>query len=476
MIHRLPTVILSLMVGLLMVLSASAQELAAPSQLDRQALLQRMAQEVARTPEPELQEQLQLLAALIEGGEMPDDRQVVRAYRDIWGDYHRRAAMHWFEQGQANRAEPHITSGLESAPWHLPLRAMAAHEFEQRGRIEDAVGILAGGVPFARDGDEPYVQATLNFLHENGAAREALYMAFGALGQFENVEFRSDLARRATRQLLGYGQFEEAQMLVEKFRLSQTSLALLLEAEAAAMAGETAQALPLLTQGQQRFPHETRFSELLLDALLKQGRYEEATRVVDAAFAALPNTLHPALLRLRVLHALGEDTQVAEEVEQMIPSCNGLPQHQDLAEVLARQGRPELVQAVRAHAIAEDLDTATLELRHLQALVVAGEFETFAEAAASFRRQQQPLAPSWRAQLELWLGVNWLLQGEPTQAAQEFTAINFRFLPNTHLLQAYEACAESEFAAGLRPLLDAYLDFFTDDRRIERLRSRLPTP
>lgn len=360
------------------------------------------------------------------------------------------------EQGDANGALEDATSVLEELHSSVSVRQRAWTELTQAqalaalGRNEDAARVLAAigdGRPTASEAFTLRVAATQMKLGDLDAARTALeqlpeevarssaravvaseiHLAAGDLAGMERV--LADAPEGAQKQYLR-GRLAEARgervQAEEAYRAAaadpeQFVRATLRLGGLALSAGEAGDAEERLAPAVQREPSHPELVPMMVDALLRQGKDEEAARVAQTALSAAPEEPALVIAKARADLAAGDARAVLELLSAWVerrPQDATL--HATLGEAARQLGEVDRARQAFDRALAIAPRNVTALGGKVELALFSGEPEAVASALEAARAAGAPDADA-----QLWQARAMLLEGK----GQEVVTLLRRRMP-----------------------------------------------
>jgi len=319
------------------------------------------------------------------------------AYREARGQAYIAKAQSSLQSGNFAAAFHELRSGLARAPSDRDGRLLLADMLTAADRPDLAIETLSQGFAY-HFSDFEYVSRTIRQLSHQ---REDWQIVKSTK---ELLDLHPDLPAPITRllaisqanALYHRGHFDQAEEVLQTYELSPTADGRLLTAKIEWDRGFPDLAMAIINQLNRDFPTDLTVYRTQVKWLIELGEEDKARRLSLTRSLQNPNQAQPRIDLLYAFDKIGDETALNREVASFFSDFAT----QDAAilqigDFAANTGRPALARRVKRHAEAVDLDLIGPSLMEVEALIVAGEFQSAIETARAMLESN----PAWEDQM-----------------------------------------------------------------------------
>ncbi len=334
--------------------------------------------------------------------DFPDVRYVDLLWPGRWPQYRVNQGNHYItqsetllQQGDYALAVQKLRIGVSKAPATAAGRTLLARVYLAYRRPDLAREVLIDGLAYLPD-DTAYLQSTLSFLLEFQEDAKLLELTHRMLAAPAPAATQPLLATFAATAAYYRGNYDEAEDLLERYRLGDTADGALLQARIAWERGYPELALVQLKEHLAAHPQHDAARALLAGYYQSLGRTTEWESTLVERVTGDPLAVAPRVAYLQLHHRRGDQARLEGETATFLQQFGHEPAALLLlADFAANTGQPALARRVQQALAPSPENAGAAALMVAEAHIVAGEFKMALDLLAGSTRQY----PEWASQL-----------------------------------------------------------------------------
>ena len=315
-------------------------------------------------------------------------------YRQSQGRHYIAQADTLVRKGDYGEAVHKLRVGVSKAPDHVQGRVLLAKVYLAYRRPDLAKEVLVDGLPYL-SADRDYLQATLGFLLEFQEDTALLKLGRALLATPDRAAAHPLIAMFAATAAYYRGNYDEAETLLDRYRLGDTPDGVVLRARIAWDRGFPELALVHLKAHLALHPSHDPARALLADYYRSLGRINEWESALVERVAGDPLAAAPRVAYLQLHHRRGDRERLERETATFLEQFGRDPVALLLlGDYAANTGQPTVARRVQQHVSTLPEHAGAAALMVAEAHVVAGEHQVALDLIAGYTRD----FPEWSAQ------------------------------------------------------------------------------
>ncbi len=315
-----------------------------------------------------------------------------------WPQYRVSQGNHYITQGETLIQQGEITSaahkllvGVRQAPGNMKGRLLLARAYLACRRPDLAKEVLLDGLPYLPD-DPAYLQTTLAFLLEFHEDTKLLEVTSQLLATRTSPAIQRLVATFAATAAYYRGSYEQAEDLLERYRLGGLPEGAMLQARIAWERGFPELAVLQLKELLSRHPGHDSARALLADYYHSLDRTSEWESALVERVTSAPLAPAPRVAYLQLHHRRGDEARRQRETAAFLQQFSHNPAALLLlGDYAASTGQPVLARRVQEILAARPENAGATALMIAEAHLVAGEYQPALDLMARYTRE----SPEW---------------------------------------------------------------------------------
>jgi len=333
--------------------------------------------------------------------DFPDVKYVDLLWPGRWPQYRVNQGNHYIAQsetllqeGEYAMAVQKLRIGVSKAPANARGRTLLARVYLGYRRPDLAREVLIDGLAYLPD-NAAYLQSILSFLLDLQEDTKLLELTHRMLAAPANPASGSLLATFAATAAYYRGNYDEAEDMLERYRLGDTAEGALLRARIAWERGYPELALIRLQEHLASHPQHDAARALLAGYYQSLGRTAEWESTLVERVTGDPLAAAPRVAYLQLHHRRGDQARLEKETAIFLQQFGHDPAALLLlADFAVNTGQPALARRIQQSLAPYPENAGAAALTVAEAHIVAGEFQTALNLIARSTREY----PEWTGQ------------------------------------------------------------------------------